>query len=121
MVLRNVPALTFVEPVFVLVPLRVSNEPVPIFSKDVEPIRLPKKVPEVTNNVPTVETVPLVNTPIWPSLENCVVPEPLRLESDTVPLVAENLSCASFTTAPDNANPVWLNSRLPPLTAVCPV
>ena len=85
MVLRNVPALTFVEPVFALVPLRVSNEPVPIFSKDVAPIRLPEKVPELTNNVPTALMallVPPVNVPSVALLENCVVPAPIRLESE---------------------------------------
>ena len=86
------PELTFVEPVFALVPLSVRSEPLPTFSKEVAPSKLPEKEPEVTNNVPTVETVPPANTPIWPSLENCVVPAPLRLERDTVPLVAENLS-----------------------------
>jgi hypothetical protein len=63
----------------------VRSEPVPTFSKEVAPTRLPEKMPELTNNVPTALMallVPPVNVPSVALLENCVVPAPLKLESE---------------------------------------
>ena len=117
------PALTFVEPVFVLVPLSVRIEPVPSFSNEAVPTKIPEKVPELINNVPTALMallVPPVNVPSVALLENCVVPEPLRLDRETVPLEAVKFKRPSLELAPSEI-PALVKVKVPALTCVSPV